>query len=87
MKKFVFLVAMAFATSGVFASNQPAEKKPTEKKSMLIFQNNSKKPNEKSVCTVRYTKYVDGKPVQVSITVSCECTQQQACTLAASLAN
>ncbi len=77
-----FVAAMAFATSGVFASNQPVEKKST-----LTSQKNTKEPNVKSVCTVRYTKYVDGKPVQVSITVSCECTQQEACAQAASLAS
>ncbi|GAB4491550.1 MAG: hypothetical protein OHK0045_17550 [Raineya sp.] len=72
----MFLVAaMAFATSGVFASNQPVRS--------FISKEITGEPQKKSSCTIRYTKDGPNGPVQVQITVSCECTQQEACQQAA----
>ncbi|MDX1904546.1 MAG: hypothetical protein SFU27_10345 [Thermonemataceae bacterium] len=83
MKKMFFVVAMAFATSGVFASNQPVERNfdPSKLKKM------ESSPNKTITCT-KTKKSPDGSEVSVTVTCndrSSSCTMDAACK-AASLA-
>ena len=78
----MFLVAaMAFATSGVFASNQPVERKFDASK----LKKEESSPNKTISCT-KTKKYPDGS--EVSATATCNdkspsCTMDAACKAAA----